>query len=135
MVPDKEAQEAQEARVIQDMKISVFCTFQLEGFHCWPGAVYSDTPYLADVHRHMFHFKVSARVGEASAREIEFISMRRQLMGEVARWFSPGKPQHYSCEDLARRLIFLVHRTYHSTWIRAEVSEDGENGAVAEGRF
>ena len=56
-------------------------TFQKEGIHKWPGAV--DKPgveFLANPHRHMFHFKVAIEVFHDD-RELEFILFKRELEG------------------------------------------------------
>ena len=59
----------------------VFVTFQKEGLHRWPDAhKYPGIEFLANEHRHMFHFRVEIQVFHDD-REIEFILFKRELEG------------------------------------------------------
>lgn len=104
----------------------VFCTFQLEGFHQYKDAK-EDYAFLRSRHRHMFHFKVTVSVNH-SDREIEFIEMKDKLI----KYFSEeDRMNNKSCEMLADLAVSKVNNLYGDRIsVEAEVSEDGENGAV-----
>lgn len=111
------------------VRSEVWVSFQFEGFHCWPDAP-DVVGFLRDRHRHMFHVKAWKRVAHDD-RDVEFILLRRQLVGAVARkletFDGDGEAtRNWSCEHWARWLIDGYALT------RCEVSEDGENGAVLE---
>lgn len=125
-----EEDKAKEHGVLKELNKYVFCRFQVEGWHQWPAA----KDYLQYPHRHMFHFDIGISVTN-NDREVEFIEMKRQFKGEVARWLSPGNRLDISCEELAERCVFMAHRMFNSNRIYAEVSEDGENGACVQGAF
>lgn len=111
----------------------VFCTFQVEGLHQCPVdiATVAGESYLANLHRHMFHFKVSIETDPLEDRDIEFISFRRECMGYAANMLRPGR-EFKSCEQLAIGMVrWLVWANRGDKAITVEVSEDGENGAVA----
>ncbi len=62
----------------------IWVTFRKEGIHKYPGAV--DLPgveFLANEHRHIFHFRVELQVWHDD-REVEFILFKRELEGLYA---------------------------------------------------
>ena len=60
-------------------KKSIFVTFQKEGLHRWPDAInFPGVEFLANEHRHMFHFRVEMEVFHDD-REVEFILFKREL--------------------------------------------------------
>jgi hypothetical protein len=73
---------------LNNMKYSVFVTFQIEGFHCWPEAkdVFPEVAFLSDRHRHMFHFKCYAQVTHTD-RDEEFILMQRRIKKQLRNEF------------------------------------------------
>lgn len=119
----------------------VWVTFQREGIHCFPAAAtdprfatggWDDVSYLANEHRHMFHFKVSIEVFHGD-REIEFIQFKKWLI----RLYSgeEGKPlnlHHKSCEMISDELYEKISNRYPGRYIEIEVSEDGENGSFTK---
>ena len=111
---------------------SVYCNFQIEIWHCWPNAP-EKYGYLKNSHRHMFHFKVSARVAHPD-RQIEFIEFKRHLTDQLSESLvsTPESPIGHSCEDMAKVAVETVRHYYSPQWCSADVSEDGENGAVVE---
>ena len=59
----------------------IFVTFQKEGLHKWPDAIdHPGVEFLANEHRHMFHFRVDLQVFHDD-REVEFILFKRELEG------------------------------------------------------
>ena len=106
----------------------IFVTFQKEGLHCWPDAVqYPGIEFLASEHRHMFHFRVELQVFHDD-REVEFILFKRELEGQ----YESGALElnHKSCEMMADELAKYIQDHYPGRFLKIEVSEDGENGAV-----
>ena len=109
------------------IRITVFCTTQFEGFHCWPNAP-RHVDYLRSVHRHIFHVRAEKRVTEED-REIEFITLKKNLDSQIAilKVELECLPlPTWSCETWARMLVERLQLS------KCEVSEDGENGAVVE---
>jgi hypothetical protein len=111
---------------------TVFCTFQVPGFHNWEGAP-DEFAYLRSVHRHMFHVCVSTKVLH-NDRDIEFIWMKAVATSEFSSLGTKsilgiefgGK----SCEMLATELMQKLHNEEHWDVVSISVSEDGENGAT-----
>ena len=106
----------------------IFVTFQREGIHCWPGA--KDLPgveFLANPHRHLFKFRVEVQVFHDD-REIEFILFKREL----EKLYGDGilELDYKSCEMIADELAKYMKDHYPGRFMKIEVSEDGENGAV-----
>lgn len=109
----------------------IFVTFQKEGIHKYPAAAIdpglSDVSFLANDHRHIFHFKVSIEVFHQD-RDLEFILIKRWLenlygTGTLVLDFK-------SCEMIADDLYAVIATRWPGRWIQIEVSEDGENGAI-----
>ena len=104
-------------------------TFQKEGIHRWPGA--KDCPgveFLANDHRHIFHFKVAIEVFHDD-RDIEFIQFKRW----IEDMYSEGtlKLDYKSCEMMSDDLYIQITKRYPGRKIEIDVSEDGENGSHA----
>jgi hypothetical protein len=112
--------------------------FQREGIHCYPAAAtdpklktgdYYDVSFLANPHRHMFHFRVRIIVHHDD-REIEFIQFKRWLeslyIGNILEL------EYRSCEMIADQLLSQTIGRYPGRDIEIEVSEDGENGAILQ---
>ena len=115
---------------IQQIKIEVFCTLQVEGTHSWPGCPYEEVAYLRDEHRHMFHIKAYKSVIH-SDRDVEFIMLKHeiQIYLHTMYYWAKNKIHRFgakSCEMIAQELIDNFELS------RCEVSEDGENGAIVE---
>ena len=111
------------------MKRYIWVTFQKEGIHRWPGA--KDCPgveFLANDHRHIFHFKVAIEVFHDD-REIEFIQFKRWM----EKMYAEGtmKLDVKSCEMMSDDLYVAIAKKYPGRRIEIDVSEDGENGSHA----
>lgn len=106
-------------------------SFRKAGVHYYPGcdqvAFLEPVSYLANRHRHLFHFAVSIEVYH-NDRELEFLMVQDELQGlfEKGTMDINGK----SCEMLAEDLINYISETYPGRDILVKVHEDGENGAV-----
>ena len=104
-------------------------SFQKEGIHKFPGA--KDLPgveFLQYPHRHMFHFYVTLQVRHDD-REVEFILFKRELEQQ----YEAGTLQldYKSCEMMSDELAVYIKQHYPGRFMKIEVSEDGENGAVS----
>ncbi len=109
------------------MKITVFCTTQFEGFHCWPQAP-EPVDFLRSLHRHMFHVRAEKVVNHGD-REVEFILLKASLnsqIHELKKEQAKLPLPTWSCETWAIKLLERLKLS------KCEVSEDGENGAVVE---
>lgn len=114
----------------------IFVKFQKEGIHRYPAAATDpklatggddDVSFLANPHRHMFHFCVTISV-EHNDRDIEFIQFKRELENQYK--VSLLSIDYKSCEMLAEDLIEYINEKYPGRTGQVEVSEDNENGAV-----
>lgn len=114
-----------------DYNSYIWVTFQKEGIHCFPEAatnpIYADVSFLANKHRHSFHFKVSLEVKHDN-RDVEFILFKRELESLFDE--KTLSLDFKSCEMIARELGAYIEDKYPDRRIMIEVSEDGENGAV-----
>lgn len=111
-------------------KQRIWVTFQKEGLHKWPDATqHPGVEFLANEHRHMFHFRVELEVWHDD-REVEFILFKRELAGLYNN--ETLKSSHKSCEMMADELAEYIKLQYPGRDFKIEVSEDGENGCVTE---
>lgn len=133
-----QAERDQIDRNIRQAKRKIWVTFQKEGVHCYPAAATDPTlntndeynvSFLANPHRHIFHFRVSIDVFH-SDRDIEFIQFKRYLES----LYSQGilELNHKSCEMIADDLYLQISQKYPNRDVQIEVSEDLENGCSIE---
>lgn len=113
----------------------IWVKFEKEGIHCYPAAATDpnlatgdeyDVSFLANPHRHIFHFRVWIGV-EHSDRAIEFIQFKRWL----ENLYKGGVLQldFKSCEMMSDDLYDAISERYPDREVWIEVSEDGENGS------
>jgi frataxin-like iron-binding protein CyaY len=113
----------------------IWVTFRKEGIHKYPAAATDpalatgdeyDVSFLANEHRHIFHFRVWISVTH-NDRDIEFIQFKRWL----EKLYSDAILQldHKSCEMMSDDLHDVISKKYPGREIWIEVSEDGENGS------
>jgi hypothetical protein len=115
----------------------IWVTFQKEGIHCYPAAATDpnlatgdeyDVSFLANPHRHIFHFRVWLSVTH-NDRDVEFIQFKRWL----ERLYSSNEGvlslDHKSCEMMSDELYDTISQKYPDREVWIEVSEDGENGS------
>ena len=123
-------------RVMQHAQRKIWVTFQKEGMHRYPAAATDptlatgdeyDVSFLANPHRHIFHFRVWIDVVH-NDRDIEFIQFKRWL----ENLYKDGTLQldYKSCEMMADDLYIQIASRYPNRAVWIEVSEDGENGAL-----
>jgi hypothetical protein len=124
------AQRDKRNRISNAAKRFIWVTFQREGIHKFPGAAedpaLADVAFLANEHRHIFHFNIAIQVFH-NDRDIEFIQFKRWLeslyQGTLDLNFK-------SCEMISDDLYEVVATRYPGRDIEITVSEDGENGAT-----
>jgi hypothetical protein len=113
----------------------IWVTFRKEGIHCYPAAATDpnlasgdayDVSFLANPHRHIFHFRVWISV-QHNDRDIEFIQFKRWLESMYNN--SILSLDYKSCEMMSDDLYDKIVERYSDREIWIEVSEDGENGS------
>ena len=118
---------------LKQAKRNIWVTFTKEGIHCYPAAGTDpalntageyDVSFLANPHRHLFHFKVWIEVFHDD-RDIEFILFKRWLE-DLYR--GTLELDYKSCEMIADNLAVAIQTRYPGRQITIDVSEDGENG-------
>jgi hypothetical protein len=116
----------------------IWVTFRKEGIHCYPAAATDpslatgdeyDVSFLANPHRHIFHFRVWISVTH-NDRDIEFIQFKRWLENLYSD--SILTLDHKSCEMMSDDLYDTISNKYPNREIWIEVSEDGENGSFVK---
>jgi len=136
-------QRSQVERVVSSARRRIWVTFRKEGIHCYPAAATDpklntageyDVSFLANPHRHMFHFRVSIDVFH-NDRDIEFIQFKRWL----ENLYSGTGPYNEnrvleldfkSCEMIADDLYIQIADRYPNRNVSIQVAEDGENGCL-----
>ena len=125
-------------RVKDAAKRQIWVTFRKEGIHCYPAAGTDpklctageyDVSFLANPHRHIFHFRVSIDVFH-NDRDIEFIQFKRWLESLYNGSNTVLELDWKSCEMIADDLYLQIAATYPGRAVTIEVSEDGENGCT-----
>lgn len=113
---------------------NIWVTFQKEGIHCYPEAgvneALKNVSFLANPHRHMFHFRVELQVKHDN-RDVEFILFKREL---EQLYQGTLELNNKSCEMIAKDLLQYITAKYQDRNCKIEVSEDKENGCVLEYR-
>jgi len=113
----------------------IWVTFRKEGMHRYPAAATDpnlatgdeyDVSFLANEHRHIFHFRVWIGVTHDD-RDIEFIQFKRWL--ENLYKDAILSLDHKSCEMMSGDLYDMISQKYPNREVWIEVSEDGENGS------
>ena len=124
-------------RIMHHAQRQIWVTFQKEGIHCYPAAATDpqlntndeyNVSFLANPHRHIFHFRVSIDVYH-NDRDIEFIQFKRWLESLYSREENCLRLDYKSCEMMSDELYDRIAFKYPGREIWIEVSEDGENGS------
>jgi len=109
----------------------IWVRFQKEGIHKYPAAAtdpkLADVSFLANPHRHIFHFRVSISVFH-NDRDIEFIQFKRWLEALYNGDGSVLALDYKSCEMIADDLYSQINLRYPGRHVIIDVSEDNENG-------
>ena len=120
----------QRNRIKENAKRMIWVTFQREGIHRFPAAAtdpnLADVAFLANEHRHIFHFNVAIEVFH-NDRDIEFIQFKRWL---ESLYQGTLELNFKSCEMISDDLYEVIASRYPGRDIEITVSEDGENGAT-----
>ncbi len=125
-------------RIKEVAQRQIWVTFRKEGIHCYPAAATDpklntageyDVAFLANPHRHIFHFRVSIDVFH-NDRDIEFIQFKRWLEALYSGSDSVLALDYKSCEMIADDLYVQIAARYPNRCVTIEVSEDGENGCT-----
>jgi hypothetical protein len=123
-------------RIMDAAERKIWVTFRREGIHCYPAAATDprlntageyDVSFLANPHRHIFHFRVSIDVFH-NDRDIEFIQFKRWLESLYNSSNTVLELDWKSCEMIADDLYTQIAGRYPGRAVVIEVSEDGENG-------
>lgn len=138
----QQALQEQTARIMEKAERKIWCTFRKEGIHRYPAAATDpnlctageyDVSFLANAHRHMFHFRVWIDVFH-NDRDIEFIQFKRWLENLYSSHRSDSPTvlelDWKSCEMIADDLYQQIAERYPERAVWIEVAEDGENGCL-----
>jgi hypothetical protein len=118
-------------------KKMIWVTFRKEGIHKYPAAATDpnlatgdeyDVSFLANPHRHIFHFRVWLSVTH-NDRDVEFIQFKRWLEKLYSSNESVLSLDYKSCEMMSDDLHTQISQKYPDREVWIEVSEDGENGS------
>ena len=121
-------------RIKEAAQRQIWVKFRKEGIHRYPAAATDpalctageyDVSFLANAHRHIFHFQVWIDVFH-NDRDIEFIQFKRWLEGLYSKDIL--ELDFKSCEMIADDLYLQIAGRYPGRAVVIEVSEDGENG-------
>ena len=116
----------------------IWVTFRKEGIHKYPAAATDpnlatgdeyDVSFLANPHRHIFHFRVWLSVTH-NDRDVEFIQFKRWLEKLYSSNQGVLSLDYKSCEMIADDLYLQIATKYPDRAVWIEVAEDGENGAL-----
>jgi hypothetical protein len=136
-------QREQIERVKEAAGRKIWVTFTKEGIHCYPAAGTDpklctageyDVSFLANPHRHIFHFRVWIDV-QHSDRDIEFIQFKRWLENLYSSSNNNNSVldlDFKSCEMLADDLYVQIAQRYPDRAVWIEIAEDGENGCLVK---
>jgi hypothetical protein len=123
-------------RIMDAAERKIWVTFRKEGIHRYPAAATDpqlctageyDVSFLANAHRHIFHFKIWIDVFH-NDRDIEFIQFKRWVEGLYNKDIL--QLDFKSCEMIADDLYIQVAGRYPGRAVWIEVAEDGENGCL-----
>ena len=123
-------------RVMDAAERKIWVTFRREGIHRYPAAATDpmlctageyDVSFLANAHRHIFHFRIWIDVFH-NDRDIEFIQFKRWLESLYSKDIL--ELDFKSCEMIADDLYIQVAGRYPDRAVWIEVAEDGENGCL-----
>lgn len=124
--------------IMHNASRQIWVTFQKEGIHCYPAAAIEphlatgdqyDVSFLANPHRHIFHFRICIDVFH-NDRDIEFIQFKRWLESLYSGNQSVLQLDYKSCEMIADDLYIQIASKYPNRNVTISVSEDNENGCV-----
>ena len=115
----------------------IWVTFRKEGIHKYPAAATDpnlatgdeyDVSFLANPHRHIFHFRVWLSVTH-NDRDVEFIQFKRWLEKLYSSNEGVLSLDYKSCEMMSDDLYAQISQKYPDREVWIEIAEDGENGS------
>jgi len=133
-----QALSEQQQRIMNQAEKKIWVTFRKEGIHKYPAAATDpnlatgdeyDVSFLANPHRHIFHFRVWLGVTH-NDRDVEFIQFKRWLEKLYSSNQGVLSLDYKSCEMMSDDLYIQIAAKYPGRAVWIEVSEDGENGAL-----
>jgi hypothetical protein len=133
-----QAQAETAVRIMEKAERKIWITFKKEGIHKYPAAGTDpnlctageyDVSFLANPHRHIFHFRVWIDVFH-NDRDIEFIQFKRWCESLYSGHSSVLELDWKSCEMIADDLYTQIAARYPERAVWIEVAEDGENGCL-----
>ena len=133
----EQALSEQQQRIMNCAERKIWVTFQKEGIHKYPAAATDpnlatgdeyDVSFLANPHRHIFHFRVWLGVTH-NDRDVEFIQFKRWLEKLYSSNEGVLSLDYKSCEMMSDDLYAQVSQRYPDREVWIEISEDGENGS------
>jgi hypothetical protein len=131
-----QAERETATRIMDAAERKIWITFRREGIHRYPAAATDpqlctageyDVSFLANAHRHIFHFRIWIDVFH-NDRDIEFIQFKRWLESLYSKDIL--ELDFKSCEMIADDLYIQVAGRYPGRAVWIEVAEDGENGCL-----
>ena len=134
----EQALSEQQQRIMNLAERKIWVTFRKEGIHKYPAAATDpnlatgdeyDVSFLANPHRHIFHFRVWLGVTH-NDRDVEFIQFKRWLVKLYSSTQGVLSLDYQRCEMMAEVLSIQIAAKYPDRAVWIEVSEDGENGAL-----
>lgn len=123
-------------RIVDAAERKIWITFRKEGIHRYPAAATDpalctageyDVSFLANAHRHIFHFRIWIDVWH-NDRDLEFIQFKRWLESLYNKDIL--QLDFKSCEMIADDLYIQIAGRYPGRAVWIEVAEDGENGCL-----
>ena len=138
-----QAEREAATRIMDAAERKIWVTFRREGIHRYPAAATDpmlctageyDVSFLANAHRHIFHFRVWIDIFH-NDRDIEFIQFKRWLENLYSGTGPYNQNQildldFKSCEMIADDLYIQIAGRYPGRAVWIEVAEDGENGCL-----
>jgi hypothetical protein len=134
----EQAMAEQAIRIMNNAERKIWVTFRKEGIHKYPAAATDpnlatgdeyDVSFLANPHRHIFHFRVWIDVFH-NDRDVEFIQFKRWLERLYHSDQGVLSLDYKSCEMISDDLYTQIAARYPDRAVWIEVAEDGENGAL-----
>lgn len=114
----------------------IIVTNNFKGYHRYAKAP-ANVQFLQNIHRHVFNVKTTIEVFH-NERELEFFCLQDEIERFIRRHYNHKWTTYVegiyigSCEALAEALVLYLKETYPGRYVRVEVWEDNENGAIVE---
>lgn len=116
---------------------AITVTNSFKGYHKYAEAP-KEVKFLQDLHRHIFNVKSTIEV-KHNNRDLEFYILQQEIEEYIEKKYKKSSygfvPGIFieSCESLAEELVCFLQLKHPYRYVRVEVWEDNENGAIVEG--